>query len=100
MGYPLLYTNNEHVDILKGLLKMTFLTTWEDFEKSAERLYLQAPSKCRYSTKYNHSMGMMEVKMTDNSVCLQFESDSATDVKKMDKFVNNLMRHMASKEQH
>ena len=66
---------------------MTFLTSWEDFEKAAERLYLQvyfasvwelanivifkAPMKCRYSTKYNHSMGVMEMKMTDDAVCLQ-----------------------------
>jgi len=28
---------------------MTFLTSWEDFEKSAERLYLQDPMKVRTS---------------------------------------------------
>jgi hypothetical protein len=27
------------------VLKMTFLTSWEDFEKAAERLYLQDPTK-------------------------------------------------------
>ena len=53
----------------------------------------------------------MEMKMTDDAVYkqgwleyhfftfLQYKSDSAQEVKKMDKFVNNLMRHMASKEQ-
>ena len=80
--------------------KMTFLETWEEFEKAAERLYLQDPMKVRYSTKYNHSQGCMVMKMTDDVVCLQFKSEAAQDVKKMDKFVNNLMRHMASKEQH
>ena len=57
-------------------------------------------------------MGLMEMKMTDDAVYkqgwleyhfftfLQYKSDSAQEVKKMDKFVNNLMRHMASKEQH
>ena len=54
----------------------------------------------RYSTKYNHSEGCLVVKMTDDVVCLQYKTDAAQDVKKMDKFVNNLMRHMASKEQH
>jgi len=33
-------------------------------------------------------------------VCLQFKTDAAQDMKKMEKFVNNLMRHMASKETH
>jgi len=40
------------------------------------------------------------MKMTDNTVCLQFKTDAAQDMKKMEKFVNNLMRHMASKETH
>lgn len=77
---------------------MTFLTSWEDFEMAAERLYLQDPIKCRYVMKYDHNAGALVLKMTDDVVCLQFKSDAAQDVKKMEKFVNNLMRHMASKE--
>ena len=80
--------------------KMPFVESWEEFEKAAERLYLQDPMKVRYSTKYDHSEGCLVVKMTDDVVCLQYKTDLAQDVKKMDKFVNNLMRHMASKEQH
>ena len=30
---------------------MTFLNTWEDFEKAAERLYLQDPMKVRIFKK-------------------------------------------------
>ena len=63
-------------------------------------MYLQDPMKVRYSTKYDHSAGCLVVKMTDDVHCLQYKTDLAMDVKKMDKFVNNLMRHMASKEQH
>lgn len=50
--------------------------------------------------KYNHAEGSLVMKMTDNVVNLQFKTDAAQDVKKMEKFVNNLMRHMASKELH
>ena len=56
--------------------------------------------QARYSLKYDHSKGALEMKMTDDVVCLQYKSDAAQDVKKMEKFVNNLMRHMASKEEH
>lgn len=77
---------------------MTFLNSWEDFEKAAERLYLQDPMKVRYGMKYNHSVGQLEMKMTDDVVCLQYKTDAAQDMKRMEKFVNNLMRHMASKE--
>ena len=79
---------------------MTFLESWEEFEKAAERLYLQDPMKVRYTTKYDHAAGSLVLKMTDNVVCLQYKTDAAQDIKKCEKFVNNLMRHMASKEQH
>eukprot|EP00095_Tigriopus_kingsejongensis_P010024 maker-scaffold1048_size67263-snap-gene-0.24 protein:Tk10024 transcript:maker-scaffold1048_size67263-snap-gene-0.24-mRNA-1 annotation:"signal recognition particle 9 kda protein" len=79
---------------------MTVLTTWEDFEKAAERLYLQDPLKARYTLKYDHVLGCLEMKMTDDVVCLQYKSRAAQDVKKMEKFITNLMRHMASTEAH
>ncbi|XP_022910838.1 signal recognition particle 9 kDa protein [Onthophagus taurus] len=77
---------------------MTFLKSWEEFEKAAERLYLQDPSKVRYTMKYVHSKNHLLLKMTNDVVCLQFKTEIAQDVRKIDKFINNLMRHMASKE--
>lgn len=47
---------------------MTFLKSWEEFEKAAEKLYLQAPMKARYTMKYVHSKNMLVLKMTDNVV--------------------------------
>ncbi|KAG5900687.1 hypothetical protein JTB14_005950 [Gonioctena quinquepunctata] len=78
---------------------MTYLKSWEEFEKAAEKLYLQAPSKVRYTMKYVHSKNKLVLKMTDDVVCLQFQTEIAQDVRKVDKFVNNLLRHMVSKEQ-
>lgn len=80
-------------------LKMTFLNTWEDFEKAAERLYLQDPMKARYVMQYDHKEGCLKMKMTDDVVCIQYKTDAAQDMRRMEKFANNLMRHMASKEQ-
>ncbi|XP_045460967.1 signal recognition particle 9 kDa protein [Harmonia axyridis] len=77
---------------------MTFLKSWEEFEKAAEKLYMQEPSKVRYTMKYVHSKNHLILKMTDNVVCLQFKTEIAQDVRKIDKFLNNLMRHMVSKE--
>ncbi|XP_049775292.1 signal recognition particle 9 kDa protein [Schistocerca nitens] len=78
---------------------MTYLKSWEEFEKQAERLYLQDPMKVRYTMKYIHKQGCLKVKLTDNVVCLQYKTEIQQDLKKMEKFINNLMRHMASKEQ-
>jgi hypothetical protein len=40
----MLFSNSIHFATLK-----MFLKTWEDFEKGAERLYLQDPDKVSYS---------------------------------------------------
>lgn len=47
---------------------MTYVNTWEEFEKAAEHLYLQEPSKVRYVMKYIHSKNQLVLKMTDNVV--------------------------------
>ncbi|KAJ1521217.1 hypothetical protein ONE63_002903 [Megalurothrips usitatus] len=75
---------------------MTYLKSWEEFERAAERLYLQDPMKSRFTMKYVHSKHIVCLKMTDDVVCLQFKTDMLQDVKKIEKFSNNLMRHMAS----
>lgn len=49
-------------------IKMTFIKSWEEFEKAAERLYLQEPSKVRYVMKYTHSNSQLVLKMTDDRV--------------------------------
>ncbi|XP_033734190.1 signal recognition particle 9 kDa protein-like [Argopecten irradians] len=77
---------------------MTFMTSWEEFSKAAERLYLNDPSKCRYTIKYRHCDGKVNVKVTDDTVCLQYRTEHAQDVKKLEKLTSLLMRHMASKE--
>lgn len=45
---------------------MTFIPNWEEFEKSAEMLYLRDPMNTRYSIKYSHPKGVLVVKITDN----------------------------------
>ncbi|XP_023704956.1 signal recognition particle 9 kDa protein isoform X2 [Cryptotermes secundus] len=80
-------------------IKMTYVKSWEEFEKAAERLYLQDPMKVRYSMKYTHNKGCLSLKLTDDVDCLQYKTEIVQDLKKVEKFINNLMRHMASKEQ-
>ncbi|XP_064600490.1 signal recognition particle 9 kDa protein-like [Liolophura sinensis] len=77
---------------------MTYLTSWEEFARAAERLYLADPMKCRLVMKYRHGEGQLNVKITDDQVCLQYRTEHAQDVKKLEKLTSQLMRHMASKE--
>lgn len=77
---------------------MTNLKSWIEFEKAAQNLYLQNPMKARYSMKYDHKNGCLRLKMTDDSICLIYTTENSQDMKKVDKFVNNLLRHMTSFE--
>lgn len=47
---------------------MTYLKDWDEFEKAAERLYLQNPKKARYTMSYIHSKGVLKLKVTDDAV--------------------------------
>ncbi|KAJ0179379.1 hypothetical protein K1T71_005091 [Dendrolimus kikuchii] len=58
---------------------MTFIPSWEEFEKSAELLYLRDPMNTRYSLKYSHSKGVFIVKITDNKKCLQYKTEVQQD---------------------
>ncbi|XP_059160627.1 signal recognition particle 9 kDa protein-like [Physella acuta] len=77
---------------------MTYFTSWEEFAKAAERLYLNDALKCRFVTKYRHCDGKLTLKVTDDKVCLQYRTEHAQDIKKLEKLTGQLMRHMASKE--
>ncbi|KAG7167140.1 Signal recognition particle 9 kDa protein-like [Homarus americanus] len=54
---------------------MVYVEAYEDFEKAAERVYLNAPMKC-----------------------VQYKTDSQQELKKLEKLISNLMKHMASGE--
>ncbi|KAB7504623.1 UNVERIFIED_CONTAM: hypothetical protein RMT77_013597 [Armadillidium vulgare] len=75
---------------------MVYLEIYEDFERAAERLYLNAPMKTRCVLKYDHSKGCFKVKVTDNDMCIQFKTDSQQELKKIEKLMSSLIKHMAS----
>lgn len=45
---------------------MVYLKDWEDFEIAAESMFMQNPGKCRFTLKYMHSKGLLQLKFTDN----------------------------------
>lgn len=46
---------------------MVYLKDWEDFEIAAESMFMQNPGKCRFTLKYIHSKGLIQLKFTDNA---------------------------------
>ena len=48
----------------------------------------------RYVTKYRHVDGKLELKVTNDRVCLKFITDQQQDLKRIDKLNNLLLTHM------
>lgn len=100
---------------------MGFVKNWDDFEIAAENMYIQNPTKCRYTMKYIHNKGHLLLKLTDNEKvrkmfytqvlltfklhsfkslqCVQYKTDIMPDLKKIEKFTGNLMSHMTIKNE-
>ncbi|XP_031618318.1 signal recognition particle 9 kDa protein [Contarinia nasturtii] len=75
---------------------MVYLKDWDDFEIAAENMFMQNPEKCRFTLKYIHSKGLIQLKFTDNEKCIQYKTEIMPDLKKIEKLTGNLMLHMAS----
>ncbi|CAK8680245.1 signal recognition particle 9 kDa protein-like [Clavelina lepadiformis] len=73
---------------------MTYIESWEEFCKAAERLYQSDPSKVRYNIKYRHCDEKLVLTVTDDQVRLQYATEHAQDVKKVEKFTSTLLRLM------
>ncbi|XP_032876509.1 signal recognition particle 9 kDa protein [Amblyraja radiata] len=77
---------------------MTYIPSWEEFVRAAEKLCITDLMKVRVVIKYRHCAGLLSMKVTNDVVCLQYKTDQAQDVKKFEKFQNQLMRLMVSRE--
>lgn len=77
---------------------MTYLKSWEEFEKIAENLYLQNSLNVRFIMKYDHAKSSLLVKLTDNSACIQYKAEMSHEMKKIEKFMFKILNHMVSKE--
>lgn len=105
-------------------LIMTWIESWDTFYAEAEKLFLEhpqhvslplpprrcatsttpgkkayprcllPPAQTRYVTKYRHVDGKLELKVTNDRVCLKFLTDQQQDLKRIDKLNNLLLTHM------
>ena len=54
----------------------------------------------RYVMRYRHCDGKLILKVTDDRVCLKFQTDQQTDVKKMERLNNLFFAHMCGEDPH
>ena len=77
---------------------MTVMTSLEAFAAEAEKLYVENPDHTRYIAKYRHCDGKLELKVTNDRVCLKFVTDQQQDLKRIDKLNNLFLTYMCGKD--
>lgn len=73
-----------------------YIEDWESFAQQAEALFRSQPLRTRYVLKYQHSQGKLTLKVTDDITCLQFATDQAADLRKVER-LNNLFFALTSR---
>ena len=77
---------------------MPYLESLETFVAEAEKLYVEHPEHTRYVAKYRHVDGKLELKVTNDRVCLKFETDQQQDLKRIDKLNALFLSYMCGKD--
>lgn len=107
---------------------MTWIESWDTFYAEAEKLFLEhpqhvslplpprrcatsttpgkkayprcllPPAQTRYVTKYRHVDGKLELKVTNDRVCLKFLTDQQQDLKRIDKLNTLFLTYMCGKD--
>uniref|UniRef100_A0A7S4IUA7 Signal recognition particle 9 kDa protein n=1 Tax=Prymnesium polylepis TaxID=72548 RepID=A0A7S4IUA7_9EUKA len=77
---------------------MVYLDDWDTFYAEAEKMYIDHPAQTRYVMKYRHCDGKIVLKVTNDRVCLKYQTDQASDVKRLDKLNNVFLTRMCGKD--
>lgn len=75
-----------------------YIDSWDSFYHQAEELYKKNPLKTRYVTKYRHCDGKLVLKVTDDTVALQYKTQQQADLKKIEKLNQLFFSLMATGE--
>ena len=60
---------------------MVFLENWDEYQEAATNLFLSHPTRTRCTMKYRHVDEKLEVKVTNDVVCLKFKTKQHTDLR-------------------
>ncbi|PSC72821.1 Signal recognition particle 9 kDa [Micractinium conductrix] len=75
-----------------------YIEHWDAFYEQAVALYRANPLKTRFVTKYRHCDGKLTLKVTDGPTCLQYKTDQASDLRKLERLNAQFFALMATGE--
>ncbi|PPQ91610.1 hypothetical protein CVT25_012791 [Psilocybe cyanescens] len=73
---------------------MVYIHSWQEFQDAAESLYSKAPNNTRYSVKWKSSEGKLVLKITDNTTCIKFKTNSSIFLNRFESLNLSIMQKM------
>ncbi|KAF7421177.1 hypothetical protein PC9H_011697 [Pleurotus ostreatus] len=77
---------------------MVYISVWQDFQEAAEALYTKSPDNARYCVKWKSSEGKLVLKITDNTTCIKFKTNSSIFLNRFEVLNLTLMRKMQNRQ--
>ncbi|KAI9098053.1 signal recognition particle, SRP9/SRP14 subunit [Phlyctochytrium arcticum] len=74
---------------------MVYIEVWDQYQEEVEKLYLGAPFKTRYVSKYRHTDGKLVLKVTNGP---KFRTERMQDLRKFERLNLSLMQKMQAKK--
>ncbi|KIY68281.1 signal recognition particle, SRP9/SRP14 subunit [Cylindrobasidium torrendii FP15055 ss-10] len=76
---------------------MVYISSWHDFQDAAEKLYTKSPVKTRYVIKWRAAEGKLVLKITDDTECIKFKTQSSIFLNRFEALNLSLMEKMQNK---
>ncbi|KAF8883886.1 signal recognition particle, SRP9/SRP14 subunit [Gymnopilus junonius] len=73
---------------------MVYIHSWQEFQDAAESLYSKSPNNARYCVKWKSSEGKLVLKITDNTTCIKFKTNSSIFLNRFESLNQSLMQKM------
>ena len=74
------------------------IENFEDFATRSIQLYEKSPLRSRFTTKYRHVDGFLEIKVTDDNTCLKYKTKDAADTPKVERLTLAFLKYMSKGE--
>ncbi|KAF4623364.1 hypothetical protein D9613_002346 [Agrocybe pediades] len=73
---------------------MVYIHSWQEFQDAAEALYTNSPNNTRYVVKWRSSEGKLILKITDDTTCIKFKTNSSIFLNRFESLNISLMQKM------
>ncbi|EIN05713.1 signal recognition particle SRP9/SRP14 subunit [Punctularia strigosozonata HHB-11173 SS5] len=73
---------------------MVYISSWHQFQEAAEELYTKSPEKARYCVKWRALEGRLVLKITDDTSCIKFKTQSSIFLNRFEALNLSLMTKM------